>query len=187
MVHYKTPPPFGTSQPDFANDNSRGLSARTPLNDNVLDCTWQSSKQTDTRRDDEDDDDGDENLICIMRGNVWEALPYPIVVDSGAPASTLPKDWCQHVKLWEAAGSKSGQTFNAANGQEIPNLGRRAATLMTKEGAIRDMKFEVCSVTRALGSVSQMRRAGHRFTFKPPWDPNGRYIEHTEFCEKMWL
>ena len=60
-------------------------------------------------------------------------------------------------------------------------------TLKTKEGAVRDMKFEVCSVTRALGSVSQMCRAGHKVIFNPPRDPEGSYIEHIETGQKMWL
>ena len=101
--------------------------------------------------------------------------------------STLPKDWCQHVKLWETQESQSGKGFYLANGQEIPNLGRRAVTLMTKEGAIRDMNFEVCNVTRALGSVSQMWRVGHRVVFNPPWSPEGSYIQHQEIGQKMWL
>ena len=126
-------------------------------------------------------------MICSMRGKEWEALPYPIIVDSGASASTMPKGWCQHVKLWETPESKAGQAFNAANGEEIPNLGRRAITLMTREGAIRDMKFEVCNVTRALGSVSQMCRAGHKVVFNPPDDPSGSYIQHIETGQKMWL
>ena len=135
----------------------------------------------------EDEDDEDGQLICIMRGKDWEPLPYPIIVDSGASASTLPREWCNHVKLWETPGSRAGQGFHAANGEEIPNLGRRDVTLMTREGAIRDMKFEVCSVTRALGSVSQMCKAGHRVIFNPPWDPEGSYIEHVETGQRMWM
>ena len=137
-------------------------------------------------REEYDDENGD-SLICTMRGNNWEALPYPIIVDSGASASTLPQGWCNHVKLKETEESKSGQSFNAANGQAIANLGRRAVTLMTREGAIRDMNFEVCNVTRALGSVSQMCRAGHRVIFNPPWDHQGSYIQHIETGQKMWL
>lgn len=155
----------------------------TTENGNLI-CMWKRNK---AMQDDEDSDDTGENIICSMRGNDLEVLPYPIIVDSGASASTLPKEWCQHLKLWETSESKSGQTFNAANGQAIPNLGRRSVTLMTREGAIRDMKFEVCDVTRALGSVSQMCRAGHRVIFNPPWDNNGSYIEHTEIGQKMWL
>lgn len=58
---------------------------------------------------------------------------------------------------------------------------------MTKEGVIRDMNFEVRNVTRALGSISQMCRAGHRVIFNPPWDSAGSYIQHIETGQKMWL
>ena len=49
------------------------------------------------------------------------------------------------------------------------------------------MRFTICDVSKALGSVSQMCRIGHRVTFNPPWDGNGSYIEHIETGEKMWL
>lgn len=58
---------------------------------------------------------------------------------------------------------------------------------MTREGATRDMRFEVCNVTRALGSVSQMRRAGHNVASNPANDPAGSYIQHLETVQKMWL
>ena len=58
---------------------------------------------------------------------------------------------------------------------------------MIKEGAIRDMNFTACSVTKALGSVSQMCKAGNRVVFNPPWDPEGSYIEHEATGEKLWL
>ena len=110
-----------------------------------------------------------------------------MIVDSGASMSILPKDWCKHVKLWETQTSQSGKGFYAANGHEIPNLGRRAVTLMTRERAIRDMNFEACDVTRAFGSVSQMCRAGHKVVFNPPNDAEGSYIQHQETGQKMWL
>ena len=58
---------------------------------------------------------------------------------------------------------------------------------MTREGAIRYMKFEVGDVTRALWSVSQICRAGHKVVFNPPGDPEGGYIQHQETGQKMWL
>ena len=58
---------------------------------------------------------------------------------------------------------------------------------MTREGAMRDMSFTVCSVTKALGSVSQMCRVGNRVVFNPPGDPEGSFIEHVETGEKLWL
>ena len=59
--------------------------------------------------------------------------------------------------------------------------------MMTKEGTMRDMRFTVCPVTKALGSVSQMCRTGHRVVFNSAWDPEGSYIEHLDTGEKLWL
>ena len=52
---------------------------------------------------------------------------------------------------------------------------------------MRDMSFTVCSVTKALGSVSQMCRAGNRVIFNPPWDPDGSHIEKEEIGESLRL
>ena len=157
------------------------------ISNRYLHCLCKNNRPTRSPSEEDDDDVDGEQFVCIMKGREWEPLPYPIIIDSGASASTLPKEWCQHVKLWETNESKSGQSFNAANGESIPNLGRRSVTLMSREGAIRDMKFEVCGVTRALGSVSQMCRAGHRAVFNPPWESEGSYIEHVETGQKMWM
>ena len=59
--------------------------------------------------------------------------------------------------------------------------------MMTQEGALRDMRFTVCDVAKALGSVSQMCRTGQRVVFNPPWDENGSYIEHATTGEKLWM
>ena len=58
---------------------------------------------------------------------------------------------------------------------------------MIKEGAMRDMNFTVCVVTKALGFVSQMCRAGNRVAFNPPWDPEGSFIENEHTGERLWL
>ena len=52
---------------------------------------------------------------------------------------------------------------------------------------MRDMSFTVCSVTKALGSVSQMCRAGNKVVFNPPWNPEGSYIENEHTGERLWL
>ena len=59
--------------------------------------------------------------------------------------------------------------------------------MMPTEGTIRDMRFTVCDVSKALGSVSQMCRAGHRVVFNPPWCQDGSYIEHLDTGDTMWL
>ena len=47
--------------------------------------------------DDENSEEEEEQLICGMSGRQWECLPYPIVIDSGACASVIPTNWCNHV------------------------------------------------------------------------------------------
>ena len=52
---------------------------------------------------------------------------------------------------------------------------------------MRDMRFTVCDVSKAMGSVSQMCRTGHRVVFSLPWSEEGSYIEHADAGERMWL
>lgn len=122
-----------------------------------------------------------------MNGASWESLPFPIIVDSGACASVMPTGWCDHVALRDTPQSRAGEFFRAANWQKINNHGERIISTMAREGAMRDMRFTVCDVSKPLGSVSQMCRAGHRVVFNPPWDPEGSYIQRMEIEECMWL
>ena len=92
----------------------------------VSNCTWKSTKQRSERRNDEHDDDdrgweGGGGNTCNARNRLG-TIAVPIIVDSGASASTLPTEWCQHVRSCEATGPTSGQGFHVANGEEIPNL-----------------------------------------------------------------
>ena len=135
------------------------------------------------------DSSGEENeqMACNVTGQNWESLPFPIIVDSGTCASVMPTGWCEHIPIQSTLGSEAGEFFRAANGLKIPNEGERMVSMMTKEGIMRDMRFTVCPVTKALGSVSQMCKIGHRVIFNPPWDPEGSYIQNINIGERLWL
>ena len=122
-----------------------------------------------------------------MTGQKWEALPCVVVVDSGASASVMPAEWCPHVPTMATKESEQGEFFRAANGNKIYNQGQKMVTMMTQEGAHRDMRFTICDVSKALASVSQMCRAGNTVVFNPPWNPEGSYIQHIDIGEKLWL
>ena len=141
------------------------------------------------RRREEDSSDEEEpcQFVCNMTRSKWESSPYPIIVDSGACASVMPTNWCQHVSLRETPQSQAGEFSRAANGQPIHNHGEEVVSIVTKEGAKRDMRFTICDVSKALGFVSRMSRAGHRVVFNPLWDAAGSYIQHIQSGENMWM
>ena len=112
---------------------------------------------------------------------------FPVIIDPCDCASVMPSGWCQHVPLQRTPQSEAREFFRAANGNKIYNEGQRAVSMMTREGSWRDMKFTVCDVSKALGSVSQMCRTGHTVVFNPPWHEDGSYIEHLDTGERMWL
>ena len=136
---------------------------------------------------DEDSDDEEDQMVCSMTGQSWESLPFAVVIDSGACASVMPSGWCKHVPLQKTSQSESGEYFRAANGTKIFNEGQKCVSMMTREGAWRDMNFTACDVAKALGSVSQMCRAGHTVVFNPPWHEDGSYIEYLDTGERMWM
>ena len=143
------------------------------------------------RKSPEDSDEEEEvntnQLVCNMIGQQWEQLPFPIIIDSGACAPVIPTTWCEHVPLLRIPQAEAGEFFRSASGQKIYNHGQKTISMMIREGSKRDMKFTVCDVSKALGSVSQICRAGHRVVFNPPWDGGGSYIQHLEIGERLWL
>lgn len=117
--------------------------------------------------DDGESEDDSEQLICSMSGKQWEPLPYRIVVDVAVCASVSPTDWCNHVNLIKTPQSGAQELFRVANGKKIYNEGQNFISMLIKEGAMRAMSPIVCSVTKALDSVSHMCRAGNRVVFNP--------------------
>ena len=137
-------------------------------------------RMTQPRQEDEDSEGEVGDLACNMTGHAWESLPFPIVIDSGACASVMPAGWCNYVPFRETPQSKAGAFYRAANGNRIYHEGERIVSMMIQEMSLRDMKFAVCDVTKALGSVSQMCRTGHKVVSNPPWSPHGSYKMHEE-------
>ena len=145
-------------------------------NNGMLSCFCRGERKTSAknmRYDSDEDESGQEDadkLVCNMNGNGWEHLPFPVVVDSGASVSVLPEQWRPHVPTVSTPQSQQGEFYRVANGNKIRNKGQKFVTMMTREGAQRDMKFTACDVAKALTSVSQMCRAGNRVAFNPPME-----------------
>ena len=158
------------------------------VNKLTIGCMMAANDRPGCRRRGKDNDlEGDDELICNMTVQSWESLPFLIIIDSGACASVMPTSWCSHVPSNETPQSQAGDYFRAANGNKIYHEGEKVISMMTQEGALRDMKFTVCDVSKALGSVSQMCKTGHRVAFNFSWSNQGSYIEHISTGERLWL
>ena len=136
-------------------------------------------------------DDGDQGVSNGMLDNVkkdvWESLPHPIIIDSGASTSVLPLSWCAHVQTTETDASRRGEHYTAANGGKIYNRGDKIVTMMSREGHKRNTKFTSCDVERALGSLSGICNHAHTAVFNAPGRSDGSYIYNVHNGERMEL
>ena len=144
--------------------------------------------------DSESDDEEDEivlskkerkTMLAAIKSDEYTTMPYPVIIDSGAAESVLPRHWCPQAKLRN--GPMKGKSYSAANGQTIKNEGERLVSMVTRQGQWKNMTFQVCDVTRPLASVSKIVEAGHSVVFNPSQDPRGSYIQNHTTGEKMWL
>ena len=115
----------------------------------------------------------------------WEILS--VTVDSGAADSVMPESKCCQYEVVENPKSLAGSNCSGADGSAIPNLGERTIDVVTEAGNNAKMRFQVCPVTKALGSVLKMVRNGHRVVFDDEEYGEGSYIQDRRTGQKTYL
>ena len=96
----------------------------------------------------------------------WEVVE--LAVDSGASETVIPPDLLQFVDTPPSEASRRGVMYEVANGQRIPNLGEKLFVGASHtEGHMRNIKAQVCDVSKQLMSVSRLVKAGHSVVFNP--------------------
>ena len=86
----------------------------------------------------------------------------------------MPADMATDFPVTESPGSESGQYYVSATGDHVANLGQRRLRMLTAEGQLRSMAFQVAKVKKPLASVSKICANG----FKVVFDDDGSYLEH---------
>ena len=71
----------------------------------------------------------------------------------------------------------------SASGNFMPNLGEKSVAFATDDWQGRNMKFQVCEVTKPLASVSDICKKGHRVVFENGYG----FIENLHTNEVTWL
>ena len=114
--------------------------------------------------------------LGILRPRIKEALnnvnrsewkKIRICLDSGAGETVIAEDDLPEIPTKESWGSKHGQSYEVANGEEIKNLGEKkfVAHMVTTEGmgtGGKGITAQICDVHRPLMSVKKICRAGYR-------------------------
>ena len=115
-----------------------------------------------------------EGQTCAVAQPDWER--FKITIDSGAAQTVCGKSDFGKTPINPSVGSQNGGKFMSASGNYMPNLGEKSVAFATDDWQGRNMKFQVCDVTKPLASVSDICKKGHRVVFDADWS----YIEHKE-------
>ena len=87
-------------------------------------------------------------------------LKMKSVMDSGASESVASPLMFPDYEVRPSAGSRRGQEYTAANGENIPNLGEQVLSVVMEDGREGNIKYQSCDVSRPLNSVSEICDAG---------------------------
>ena len=89
-------------------------------------------------------------------------IKVPVAMDSGATANVSPNK-IFGISIEPTEASKAKDTFFGVNGKPILNLGKQTAYGQTVDKVDFNIDFEICDISRPLGSVSKAAKAGNRF------------------------
>ena len=107
-------------------------------------------------------------------------------MDSGAGETVMSEEDLPEVDTKASWGSKHGQKYEVANGEEIANMGEKKfiAHMMTTQGGDsggKGVTAQVCDVHRPLLSVKRVCKHGNRIVF----DDEGSYVENKQTGEQL--
>ena len=103
------------------------------------------------------------DLGAVDSNNGWRQIS--LAVDSGACVTVASPEDIPNYPVTETEQSKAGETFAAASGDAIPNLGNMAVPIVTKEKTERLMSVTAAPVLKPSMSVQQLNKTGHTVVF----------------------
>ncbi len=109
----------------------------------------------------------------------WEEIE--LAVDSGATDNVVSGDMLTSVDTVENEKSKNGVKYEVADGTLMPNRGEKRVLVESDEGVAKGLTVQVTDVNKALLSVSNIVRNGHRVVF----EQGNSYIEDLSTGECM--
>ena len=89
-----------------------------------------------------------------------------LTIDSGAGENVMPEYMAPNFPVKHSPEQDAGVVYTAANGDTMPNRGRKVVRVTTTEGQQKAMNMQITDVNRALMSVARICDAGHTVVFK---------------------
>ena len=87
-----------------------------------------------------------------------------LTIDSGAGENVMPEYMAPNTPVMQS--KEAGVVYTAANGDTMPNRGRKVVKVTTNEGQSKSMNMQITDVNRALMSVAKICDAGHTVMFR---------------------
>ena len=103
--------------------------------------------------------------LCLVNdyrseNNGWTRIRA--VPDSGAIESVAPYDMAPGYQVVAGPGSRRGQKYVSASGDETANEGEQRLPMVSNNGVVTEQKWQLAAVTRPLQSVGETCDAGNR-------------------------
>ena len=87
-----------------------------------------------------------------------------LTIDAGAGENVMPEYMAPNTPVMQS--KEAGVVYTAANGDTMPNRGRKVVKVTTNEGQSKSMNMQITDVNRALMSVAKICDAGHTVMFR---------------------
>ena len=110
---------------------------------------------------------GAQTITKVENGVRWRKVQG--VIDSGAGENVSQERDLGNAAVTPSLGSRTGVTYEAADGQQIRNRGEVTVKGVLENGDVRWMTFQACNVSRPLLSVGRICEAGNKVTFEEDW------------------
>ena len=104
-----------------------------------------------------------------------------ITVDSGAAEVVAPTDFADQYPISESAAKNT--RYRSATGKLVQNKGERRVQLLTENGDLSKMTFQLTDVNKPLASAGRITGKGNRIVL----DDDGSYIENKATLKRIPL
>ena len=99
-------------------------------------------------------------LYPVIHKNTDEWQYIEGVMDSGAEESVTYPSMCLQYPVVSSEGSRKGQKYTSASGDEIPNLGEQVLPVVTMDGWETNARYQSADVSKPLNSISEICDGG---------------------------